>query len=142
VARCVLAVVLVLGAAGCGGSANTSVTKSGTSTAPATTSTVDKCKGSPSAAVRARKTRRLARDVARLRVLAAPIQKKTLDGTPALSQAVDRFLLDVADRAVPVHARSRFIDRAAAIVAPVCEQCFQALEASRPLAGGAKLACN
>jgi hypothetical protein len=55
---------------------------------------------------------------------------------------VDRFLLDVADRDVPVHIRSRFIDRAAASVSPVCEQCFQALEASRPIAGGAKMGCG
>jgi hypothetical protein len=138
----VAAVLLALLVAGCGGSGNEAAAPpAGTATAPATT-TVEKCKGAKSAAVRARKIRRLARDVARLRVLAAPIQKKTLDGTQALSHAVDRFLLDVADRGVPVHVRSRFIDRAAAIVAPVCEQCFQALEASRPIAGGAKMACG
>ena len=127
--------------AGCGGSSKKAVPAAGTITVPPTT-TVDRCKGSKSAAVRARKVRRLTRDVARLRVLAAPIRTKTLDGTPALSRAVDRFLLDVADRDVPVHVRSRFIDRAAAIVSPVCEQCFQALEASRPIAGGAKMACG
>jgi hypothetical protein len=109
---------------------------------PLSTTTVENCKGSSSAAVRARKIRRLARDVARLRTIAAPIRKKTLDGTPALSQALDRFLLDVAARDVPVHIRSRFIDHAAAIVSPVCEQCFQALEASRPIAGGAKMSCG
>jgi hypothetical protein len=123
--------------AGCGGGERPVAA----TTAPATTTT-DKCKGARSAAVRRRKIRRLGRDVARLRALAAPIRKKTLDGTPALSRAVDRFLLDVADEDVPVHVRSRFIDRAAAIVAPVCEQCFQALEASRPIAGGAKMACG
>jgi hypothetical protein len=128
--------------AGCGGGGGGhSVAGTTTAMAPPTT-TVEKCKGARSAVVRARKTRRLTRDVARLRVLAAPIQKKTLDGTPALSRAVDRFLLDVADRDVPIHTRSRFIDRAAAIVAPVCEQCFQALEASRPIAGGAKMSCG
>jgi hypothetical protein len=130
-----LAAVLAL--AGCGGSTRPAAS---TSAPPATT--VDKCNGSKSAAVRARKIRRLNRDVARLRVLAAPIQTKTLDGTPALSRAVDRFLLDVADRDVPVHVRSRFIDHAASIVSPVCEQCFQALEASRPIAGGAKMSCG
>jgi hypothetical protein len=30
-------------------------------------------------------------------------------------------------------ARNRMIDHAAAIVAPVCQQCFQALEAERPI---------
>jgi hypothetical protein len=144
VSRGLLAAPFVLGAlalAGCGGSGNDATPAARTTTAPPTT-TVEKCKGSKSAAVRAQKTRRLARDVARLRALAAPIQKRTLDGTPALSRAVDRFLLDVADRDVPIHTRSRYIDRAAAIVSPVCEQCFQALEASRPIAGGAKLSCG
>ncbi len=106
------------------------------------TTTVDKCNGSKTAAVRARKERQLARDVARLRTLAAPIQAKTLDGTPALSHAVDRFLLDVADRDVPVFVRSRYIDRAVAVVTAICEQCFQALEASRPVGGGANLGCG
>jgi hypothetical protein len=134
----VCAAVLLLAA--CGGTDRTAAPPPPTTTTP--TTTVDKCAGAKSAAVRARKIRRLARDVARLRVLAAPIEKKTLDGTPALSAAVDRFLLDVADRDVPVHIRSRYIDRAAAIVSPVCEQCFQALEASRPIAGGAKMGCG
>jgi hypothetical protein len=138
----VTAVLFVLLVAACGGSGIEQTPAAGTTTVAAPTTTVDKCKGAKSAAVRAHKIRRLGRDVARLRMLAAPIQKKTLDGTPALSAAVDRFLLDVADRAVPVHVRSRFIDRAAAIVAPVCEQCFQALEASRPIAGGAKMGCG
>jgi hypothetical protein len=138
--------VALVGAAllsGCGGSgADHSVAATTTTAMAPPTTTAEKCKGARAAAVRARKIRRLTRDVSRLRALAAPIQKKTLDGTPALSAAVDRFLLDVADRDVPIHVRSRFIDRAAAIVAPVCEQCFQALEASRPIAGGAKMACG
>jgi len=51
-------------------------------------------------------------------------------------------LLDVAGESLPVHERSRFIDHAAAIVAPVCYLCFQALESNRPIAVGAKLACG
>jgi hypothetical protein len=136
-----LALVGAMLLAGCGGDGGGGEPAAVTTTAAPRT-TVNKCNGSKSAAVRARKMRRLRHDVARLRLLAAPIQKKTLDGTPALSAAVDRFLLDVADRDVPIHLRSRFIDRAAALVAPVCEQCFQALEASRPIAGGAKMACG
>ena len=129
-----LAVALAL--AGCGGSTRPAASAA----APATT--VDKCNGSKSAAVRALKARRVERDIARLRVLAKPIRTKTLDGTPALSGALDRFLLDVVTRDLPVHQRSRYIDRAAAIVSPVCEQCFQALEASRPTGGGANLGCG
>ena len=130
-----LAVVLAL--AGCGGS-----TRRAASTSPPPTTTPDKCNGSKSAAVRASKEHRLDRDLARLRTIAKPIQTRTLNGTPALSSAVDRFLLDVASRDVPVHERSRYIDRAAAIVSPLCEQCFQALEASRPTGGGANLGCG
>jgi hypothetical protein len=66
----------------------------------------------------------------------------TQNGSPALNRAVDRFELDVAEEFIPVRERSRFIDRAAAIVGPRCYLCFQALEANRPLAAGAKLACG
>ena len=135
--RVVVAVSVVLALAGCGGSSHPAAT---TSALP--TTTIDKCNGSKSAAVRAEKTRRLDRDVARLRRIAKPIRTRTLNGTPALSSAVDRFLLDVATRDLPVHLRSRYIDRAAAIVSPLCEQCFQALEASRPTGGGANLGCG
>src|SRR6266516_7198507 len=109
----VLALIAGVLLSGCGDSGKEASPATGTTTVSPTTTTVDKCKGSKSAAVRARKVRRLSRDVARFRVLAAPIRTKMLDGTPALSQAIDRFLLDVADRDVPVHVRSRFIDRAA-----------------------------
>jgi hypothetical protein len=60
----------------------------------------------------------------------------------AINRAVDRFELDVAEESIPVQERSRFIDRAAALVAAHCYLCFQALEANRPLAAGAKLACG
>jgi len=130
-------VAVALAFAGCGGS-----TRPAASTAAPPKTTVDKCNGSKSAAVRARKQRQVTRDLARLRVLAKPIQTRTLNGTPALSNALDRFLLDVATRDLPVHVRSRYIDRAVAIVTPVCEQCFQALEASRPTGGGANLGCG
>jgi hypothetical protein len=123
--------------AGCGGSSRPAASPS----IPPTT-TIDKCNGSKSAAVRVRKERVITRDLARLRVLAGPIRTRTLNGTPALSSALDRFLLDVATRDLPVHERSRYIDRAVAIVTPVCEQCFQALEASRPTGGGANLGCG
>jgi hypothetical protein len=126
--------LLVLGVAcllaGCGGSGDRS------------TATADECGGSKSAAVRARQVRKLERDLAVVHQAASRLRTRTLDGTPALSRAVDRFLLDVASPKLSVFVRSRFISRAAAVVAPVCEQCFQALEASRPIASGAKMACG
>ena len=51
-------------------------------------------------------------------------------------------MLDVAEEALPVFKRSRFIDRAAAIVSPHCYLCFQTLESNRPFAAGAKLPCG
>ncbi|TML68018.1 MAG: hypothetical protein E6G13_10990 [Actinobacteria bacterium] len=64
------------------------------------------------------------------------------NGNAAVNAALDRFQLDVAADALPVLERSRMIDHAAALVSPRCYLCFQALEANRPIAGGAKLACG
>jgi len=60
------------------------------------------------------------------------------DGTPEMNRALDRFSLHVAKEALPVYARSRFIDRAAA----ACFLCFQTLEDNRPVAAGSKLPCD
>jgi hypothetical protein len=84
----------------------------------------------------------LERDLRELRSAAATVKGYTQNGNAALSRAVDRFELDIKREALPVKQRSRFIDRAAAIVAPKCYLCFQALEANRPLAAGGKLACG
>jgi hypothetical protein len=133
--------VLVLGVAcllsGCGGSGNPSAGE-----AAGRSTTADECAGAKSAAVRAAQVRRLERDLAVVDRAASRLQRRTFDGTPALSRAVDRFLLDVASPKLSVFVRSRFISRAAAVVAPVCDQCFQALEASRPIASGAKMSCG
>jgi hypothetical protein len=75
-------------------------------------------------------------------VAAATVKGFTQNGNAAINRAVDRFELDVAEESIPVQERSRFIDRAAAIVGPRCYLCFQALEANRPLAAGSKLACG
>jgi hypothetical protein len=81
-------------------------------------------------------------DLRRLRAAAATVKGHTQNGNRALDGALDRFLLDVAERALPVKERSRFINLAAAIVAPRCYLCFQALESNRPTAAGAKLPCD
>ena len=86
--------------------------------------------------------RKLTADLRRLRAAAATVKGFTQNGNAAINKAVDRFELDVAVESIPVQERSRFIDRAAAIVGPLCYLCFQALEANRPLAAGAKLACG
>jgi hypothetical protein len=94
------------------------------------------------AAERELQRRKLTADLRRLRQAAATIKHLTQNGNAATNKAVDRFELDVAEESISVQERSRFIDRAAAIVGPRCYLCFQALEANRPLAAGAKLACG
>jgi hypothetical protein len=100
------------------------------------------CDGSKLTANRQRQRRQLTADLSRLRSAAATLKRRTERGNPAINRALDRFMLDIAGESLPVHERSRFIDRAAAIVAPRCYLCFQALEANRPIAVGAKLACG
>ena len=125
--------------AGCGGSTPASDTS-------ATLGTVAQpnhhCRGSKLAAKRKAQRHKLRRDLRHLRAAAATVKGHTQNGNPAINAALDRFMLDVAEEALPVHERSRFIDRAAAIVSPRCYLCFQALESNRPIAGGAKLACG
>ena len=84
--------------------------------------------------------RRLQADVAAMRRAAAPVNARTLMGTPATRTATDRFIQRADASTLPVFVKSRLFDHAAAAISPACEQCFQWLEADRPVAGGAKLA--
>ena len=79
-------------------------------------------------------------DVAAMRRAAAPVAHRTLMGTPATRAATDRFIVHLDASKLPVFVKSGLINRAAAAISPACEQCFQQLEAGRPVAGGAKLA--
>jgi hypothetical protein len=63
-------------------------------------------------------------------------------GNGPINAALERFLLHVSQTTLPVHERSRLIDHAAAIVAPRCYLCFQALESARPTGATAKLTCD
>jgi len=56
-----------------------------------------------------------------------------LDGNAAINKATDRFLYDVAVAKIDNKRVNRLIDLAAGALANQCEQCFQALEASRPI---------
>ena len=100
------------------------------------------CDGSNKAAKRELQRQKLTADLRRLRVAAATVKRYTQNGNAAINRAVDRFELDVAEEFIPVQERSRFIDKAAALVGSRCYLCFQALEANRPLAAGAKLPCG
>src|SRR5207248_8514258 len=51
----------------------------------------------------------------------------------AINRAADRFLLDVATAPITNLKRNRMIDHAVGALGGECEQCFQALEAARPI---------
>jgi hypothetical protein len=99
------------------------------------------CKGL-SKPKQAAERKRLERDLQQLRVAIKTIKGRATYGNPIVNKAVDQFERDVAEEALPIHQRARFIDLAAAIVAPRCYWCFQVLESNRPIAGGGKLACG
>jgi hypothetical protein len=81
-------------------------------------------------------TRALARlqtDIAALRKAARTPTKDTLQGNHAINVATDRFLNDVALAPIGNLKRNRLIDHAMGTLSGACEQCFQALEAARPV---------
>jgi hypothetical protein len=144
----VLAVTLLVAsaglAAGCGGKATSGsgVTTYAVETVEmSTVGAVRQCDGLGKAK-QARQRRLLERDLRQLRGAAKTMKHYAEDGTPAMNRALDRFSIDIAKEALPVFARSRFIDRAAAIVGPLCFLCFQTLEDNRPVGAGAKLPCD
>ena len=131
-------------AAGCGGSSdepNAIGTTYPVETVEVQAPTKLNCKGESLAKQKAQRVA-LERDLRTLRVSAATVKGHTENGNATLNAALDQFQLDIKREALPVKKRSRYIDLAAAIVAPKCYLCFQALEANRPIAGGAKLACG
>jgi uncharacterized protein YceK len=117
--------VLSLAMAGCGGSSKHAAA---TSSKPATTASA-KC----SREVTARWTAGLRRDVAAIRRAANSKTADTLKGNPQINAATDRFLMDVNTAPVDLLVKNRFIDHAAAALVGSCQQCFQALEAGRPI---------
>ena len=92
--------------------------------------------GSKQACTSPKQQRALARldtDLAALKRAAALPTHDTLKGNPAINHATDRFLLNVETAPIDNLTRNRLIDHAAALLLGSCEQCFQALEASRPI---------
>jgi hypothetical protein len=79
---------------------------------------------------------KLKRDVRAIRHAAALPTKDTLKGNPAVNLAVDRFLIDQGSLPLDNFTRNRYINQAAALSVSVCQQCFQALEANRPITRG------
>jgi hypothetical protein len=76
---------------------------------------------------------RLQADLAAIKAAAALPSPDTLKGNPAINRATDRFLLHVETAPIDNLKRNRLIDHAAAQLVGTCQQCFQALEASRPI---------
>jgi hypothetical protein len=66
------------------------------------------------------------------RAAAIPVHD-SLKGGPAINRATDRFLRDVELAPLDNLVRNRLIDHAAALLLGACDQCFQALEAERPI---------
>jgi len=119
VVRAAAAAVSVLALAGCGSTAATHDTSapSKACVAPGTVHAL----------------RKLAADTAAIRAASNLPTKNTLKGNAAVNRATDRFLLDEETAPISNVRRNRVIDHAAAALAGACEQCFQALEADRPL---------
>jgi hypothetical protein len=78
---------------------------------------------------------RLNADLAAIRKASNLPVKDALKGGPEINEATDRFLLHVETAPIDNLQRNRLIDHAAALLAGSCTQCFQALEAARPIPG-------
>jgi hypothetical protein len=78
---------------------------------------------------------RLNADLSAIRKAAKLPVTDALKGGPEINKATDRFLLHVETAPIDNLQRNRLIDHAAALLAPSCTQCFQALEAARPIPG-------
>jgi hypothetical protein len=107
-------VALSLAAAGCGGGGTTATTVAGSCVNP-------------------RAVANLHADVTAIRRAADRPTRNRLLGNAAINKATDRFLYDVATAKIDNKRRNRIIDLAMGALANQCEQCFQALEAGRPI---------
>jgi hypothetical protein len=81
-----------------------------------------------------RELERLHADLRAIRRAAAKVHRSSLMGSPALMGAVSTFLDHEEAASIPNLTKNRLIDLAASASVD-CEQCFQMLEASRPIAG-------
>jgi hypothetical protein len=113
-----LACCVVLCVAACGGARHAATT-----TAPP----------KPTRCVSPKALAKLHRDVAALERAAALPTSSTLLGNAAINRATDRFLNDVSLAPITNLERNRMIDHAAGALGGACQQCFEALEAARPI---------
>jgi ABC-type enterochelin transport system substrate-binding protein len=73
------------------------------------------------------------RDIAALSAAYKLPVKDTLLGNHAINVATDRFLNDVQLASISNLQRNRLTDLAMSAIGTHCQQCFQALEANRPI---------
>jgi hypothetical protein len=122
-------VACVVGLAGCGGGSDRGAAPRATS--PAGGKAERPCRKRTRATERAEA--RLAGDVGAIRRAAALPTRDRFRGNPAINRAIDRFLLDEGSLPLDNFTRNRYINLAVGSATPVCQQCFQALEAARPI---------
>ena len=130
--------------AGCGGGSSPRAASAPTTSIPASTapSTVHGRPYQPPAVetpLLRRQKHRLDLDLRRIRRVTAPVKTHTLMGTPRVQSATSDFIDHLDRSALDDLTFNHYLTLAAAAVAPVCDQCFQWLEADRPVAGGAKM---
>jgi len=118
VTRILFLVVVAALAAGCGSSTHTAKSTTAHRLNP-------NCASHPVTAAQKRANRRL------LGILALMHRAKTHD---AESRLTDRFLLAEETSGLSAYIRNRLLDHAVAYATPKCQDCFQALEAARPIA--------
>jgi hypothetical protein len=75
----------------------------------------------------------LAGDIEQIKAEAPKAKAGSRMGTPRLQRLTTHFLFDLKRSDVDIVSQNRIIDHAAAIAAPVCNQCWQMLEAERPI---------
>jgi hypothetical protein len=73
------------------------------------------------------------RDVAQLQAAYKLPTKDKLLGNHAINVATDKFLIDVQLAPISNLQRNRLTDLAMSAIGTHCQQCFQALEANRPI---------
>jgi hypothetical protein len=119
-----LSIVLL---AGCGGS------KDSEPAPPPAPNTVAAKVRTPEVRALIRDYKTLGVDVSAMRTAAAKVHGQTLKGTPALRRTTGTFIEDLEQSHLTLKSKNRMIDHAAGAVATSCDQCFQQLEAVRPI---------
>jgi hypothetical protein len=128
--RVLAAAIVIVLTAGCGsgGSKHPSVVAQRPPAATTTTKTP-----TPEVRVLIRDYKELGVDISTMRAAAAKVHGQTLKGTPALRRSTGAFIEDLEKSHLTLKSKNRMIDHAAGAVATSCDQCFQQLEAVRPI---------